>query len=560
MDNKRIIVIGGLSAGPSAAAKARREDENAEILLFEKTSNISYATCGIPYALSGVIPNRDKLLVVKSDLMRNRFNVDVHLEEEVLDIDVEGHKIITPKGEYQYDKLVFATGARAIVPPVEGLQFTESWSTCRTLADYDKLMAVGLPESTEHVTVVGAGLIGVEVAENLLEAGKKVTLIEGGDQVLPMWEPKFTTMAQKAMEDKGIEVITRGMMSKLVQENGELKAVELQDGRTVNTDYVVLSVGIKPNTEMLTSKGAEALGNGALLVNERMETSLPDIYAAGDNTAIKNTITDEYDYFPLGTHSNKGGRAAGANAVGRDIRVKGAYKTAIVKVFDYTMARTGLNPKYMDARGIAYKKDLIIASSTPGYYPNPKDMIVEMYYEPDTGKILGAELFGEVGVDKRVDVLSTAIYAGLTVEDLPQLDLAYAPPYSPAKDPVVVGGFMSTNSQTEGYEEVDVDELKKVSENLPENTVILDVRTQGEVERTGTVPGATHIDLAELRARIGELNPEHTFYVYCAKGLRGYLASLILKHNGFKNIKNVSGGFGMWMRLGYQVEKPVLMA
>ena len=547
MKKERILVVGGLSAGPSAAAKARRENENAEIILFEKGANISYATCGMPYAFSGVIEDRDKLIVVKPELLRERFNINVKLNEEVTDIDPENKILSTPEGQYAYDKLIFATGASSMVPPIKGLQNTTNWSTCRTMQDFDKIMAEVLPENAKNITVVGSGLIGVEVAENLAEIGKNVTLIEGGSEVLPMWESHFGYFAHAVLEENNIKVINSTFVHEFLTENNKITSVKLNELEHIDTDFVILSIGIKPNTDLLTRKGAEHLKNGALLVNEKMETSLKDIYAAGDNAAIKNLQTGEYDYFPLGTHSNKGGRAAGANAAGKNILFKGAYKTAIVKVFDFTLARTGLNAKALDVLNIPYKKVMSIAGATPSYYPNPKDLIIELYYHAETDEILGAELFGAHGVDKRVDVLATAIYAKLKVSDLSQLDLAYAPPFSPAKDPLVVTSFMAENISADKCSQLNVEEFADyLSHKNTEDYRIIDVRTVAEYEK-GFIENAINMPLDSLRESINTIeDKEKPVLIYCQKGLRGYIARLIFKHYGFKNVISLAGGYKLW--------------
>lgn len=544
----KIIVIGGLSAGPSAVAKARRENEEADIKLFEKCKNISYATCGIPYALSGVIKERENLLVVEASLLQNRFHIDVHLEEEVIDILPESHQIITTKDTYDYDKLVFTTGAKTVIPKIKNLEKAINWSPCRTLNDFDKMMQKGGIDHANHITILGAGLIGVEVVENLVKLGKKVTLIEGSNGVLPMWTFKFRKFAEATLKEHGVEVITNTFVGEFLVEKGKIKGIALED-KIVKTDFVIMSVGIKPNTDILLTKGADHIKNGALKVNERMETSLPDIYAAGDCASIKNTLTNKHDYLPLGTHSNKGGRTAGANAAGGNSSFKGGYKTAIIKVFENTLGRTGLSPDYMMANKIDFKTNLIIAGTTPGYYPNQKDIIIETYYCATTGKILGCEAFGEYGVDKRIDVMSTAIYAGLTVEDLPNLDLAYAPPFSPAKDPVIVSGFVSANAFNESYNEISAEELNaKICKN--KNIQLIDVRSYKEVESYGVIPNSKHIPLEELRSlTFADLDKNKELVVYCAKGMRGYLASLQLSHKGFVNVKNLSGGFMVWNKL-----------
>ena len=555
---ERIIIIGGLSAGPSAAAKARRENEKAEIILFEKGENISYATCGMPYAFSGIIENRSDLIVVKPDLMRTRFNIDVKVNEEIVSIDTDNKIVYSVKGEYSYDKLIFASGAKSVVPPIKNINKATNWSTCRSMTDFDKITKEGLTSKSKHITIIGAGLIGIEVAENLREAGKKVTLIEGADQILTMWNPKFGTFAETILKNNGIEVITSGIVSEFeLDEKGKISEVKIEGKAAVKTDFVILSVGIKPNTELLLKIGADHIKNGALKVNERMETSIKDVYAAGDNVSIKNLQTNEYDYFPLGTHSNKGGRAAGANAAGKNIIFKGAYKTAIVKVFDYTLARTGLNPKALTELAIPFETVLTIAGSTPSYYPGQKDLITEIYYNPINQEILGAELFGEVGVDKRVDVLSTAIYAKLKISDLSQLDLAYAPPFSPAKDPVVVTSFVAENMLDNKTIQMSVEELDAyLSKTSPKDFLLLDVRTPKEFEE-GTIQNAINIPLDEIRNHIDFIKDQSKpIVVFCKRGLRGYLAELILKHHNIKDMVNVAGGITVWEMYGGLVLKP----
>lgn len=545
MQRKKIIVIGGLSAGPSAAAKARREDENAEIIMFEKGANISYATCGMPYAFSGIIEQREKLIVVKPSLLRDRFNIDVKLGEEVTNIDTENKIVYSLKGEYKYDKLIFATGAKSIVPSIKNINTTNNWSTCRSMVDFDKISNTLINKDTNHITVIGAGLIGVEVAENLLKLGKKVTLIEGSDNVLNMWQPKFSQFAKTALLEKGMEVITNTFVSEFIEEDGKIKKVKVADEKYIDTDFVIMSIGIKPNTDLLLKEGAEAIGNGALKVNGKMETSIADVYAAGDNVSIKNLQTGEYDYFPLGTHSNKGGRTAGANAVGKNLSFAGAYKTAIVKVFKYTLARTGMNPTFMDKHGIKYDRVLSIAGATPGYYPGQTDLISEIYYDPETNKILGGEFFGEVGVDKRVDVLSTAIYAGLKIEDLSQIDLAYAPPFSPAKDPVVVSGFVSENILRGKANQISVEELEiMIDNNSIKDYQFIDVRTVKEFSKE-TIEGSVNMPLHEIRNTMNNLDKDKEIVLFCQKGMRGYLAEQILNQNGYK-VRNLSGGYKLW--------------
>jgi len=547
MKRTKIIIIGGLSAGPSAAAKARRVNENAEILLFEKTSHISYATCGIPYALSGKIESRDKLMVVGPELLEKRFGIKVHLNEPVISIDPEAHQVITEKGIYDYDKLVFATGGSPVLPTIENLEAYESWAHAKTIEDFDRIMKRGVIDRAEHITLVGAGLIGIETAENLVHKGKKVTIIEFSDQVLGNWDPKFARMAENVILENGIE-LKLGTYVKAI--DPQTKELILNNGERMFTDYMLIAISVKPNTQMLVSKGAEHLKNGALIVNERMETSLPDIYAAGDCASVNDQNTGQNSWFPMGTHSNKGGRTAGANAAGGNETFRGAYGTAIMKLFDHTIARTGMGPKALKNAGINFKSTLTITGATPGFYPDQKDMIMESYYDPETGKLFGVEIIGENGVDKRIDVMSTAIFAGLTIYDLPNLDLAYAPPYSPAKDPVIVNGYVAQNSMREDFNEVSVTEANSYFQKAPiSEYMLIDVRTASERHKEGIIRGSINIELHDLRDQIDQLDKSKNIYIQCAKGIRGYLAALILTHHGFENVYHIAGGFTAWQKI-----------
>lgn len=553
MKRTRIIIIGGLSAGPSAAAKARRTDEQAEIILFEKTEHISYATCGIPYALSGKIPSRDSLLIVKPELLEQRFRIDLHLNEPVTDIDPTAQRVVTPKGAYAYDKLVFATGGRAFLPPITHIEQFDHWAFAKTIEDYDQIVQKGVLDQAKHVTIVGAGLIGLETAENLLHAGKKVTVVELSDQVLGNWDKKFAHMAAAELGRQGIE-LKLGTSVKAIDLHTQ--QLILSNGEPLATDFMLVCISVKPNTEMLVEKGAEHLRNGALIVNERMETSLPNIYAAGDCASVRHQLSGEPAWFPMGTHSNKGGRVAGANAAGGDETFEGAYGTAIMKLFDYTIARTGMGPRELEQKNIPFHSSMLVGGTTPGFYPNSRDIFLEIYYAPESGRLLGAEMIGEQGVDKRVDVLSTAIYARLTIHDLPRLGLAYAPPYSPAKDPVVLIGYVAENALKETFTEVNVHQAEELMEAHPQLT-ILDVRNPEELQAQGCLPGAHNIPLDELREHLKAFDKENPILAYCAKGARGYVSSMLLAQHGFKEIYNLAGGFTAWKNIHQQVQTPV---
>ena len=535
---KKIIVIGGLSAGPSAAAKARRIDEKSEIILFEKTADISYATCGIPYAISGEIKHRNQLLVVKPELLKQRFNIDVHLKEPVIYIDKEKQLVQTHKGTYTYDTLIFATGGTAFTPAIQGLKEFPNWAHAKSLQDFDKINESEQFKNAKHITIVGAGLIGLETAENIRKTGKKVTVIELANQILTPWGTKFSTLAKKVLENKGIEFKLETQINK-IHSNGQL---ELSDASNLQTHFIIISIGTRSNTQLLASIGAKTMVNGALIVTKKMETSIPNIYAAGDCAAMPHALTHESAWFRMGTHSNKAGRVAGANAAGANETFNGAYGTAIMKMFDYTIARTGMGIKELTRKKIAFKKTMIIANSHPGFMGIGKDMFIEIFYDRTSKIVLGAEFIGEKGIDKRVDVLATAIYAKLTIHDLTNLDLAYVFLFSPAKDPVIVAGFVAQN-----FDKLEIKEISPKEISTLENTQIIDVRTKDEVKNTKLIASnAIHMPLDNLRNRLQELNPSKPYLLYCAKGLRGYLAALILQNHGFKDVTNLDGGFTAW--------------
>jgi len=392
------------------------------------------------------------------------------------------------------------------------------------------------------------------VAENLSKVGKKVTIVELAPSVLSPWDSKFGNLAENVLKENGIDVFTNTTIENIKVDEGRIVEIELSNGKIILSEYLLMGIGGKPNTAMLASKGAETIRNGAIKVNAKMETNLPDIYAAGDCASIMNIQTGEHDYFPMGTHANKGGRAAGANAAGGEEHFKGAYRTAIVKVFDYTLARTGLNPRALKMMNHDYESTFIVAPSTPGFYPNPKDMLMEVYYNANTREVLGAEIFGEKGVDKRIDVLSAAILGKLTVDDLSDLDLAYAPPFSPAKDPVVVAGFVSGNKGKNKYKEMSADDLANILRgNVRHDYQIVDVRAPIELEKQGMIESAINLDLDTLRDNLDQLDKSKPTIVYCARGLRGYVGAMILQNNGFKTLYNLGGGFITWKKLGMEV-------
>lgn len=549
-NNARVIVIvGGLSAGPSAATRARRLDPNARIILFEKGFDISYATCGIPYLLSGTISEIDQLNIVSADFLTRRFGIEVRLNEEVLAVDPGSQTIETALGTYRYDKLIYAAGASPIIPSIEGLQDSSNWSPIRTLGDTRKMIEELKQNSIRRVVIVGGGLIGCEVGENLRLVGLDVTILEGSDEILGPWSSEFGRYASQILTEQGVKVMKNTRMKDVVRRGQKIVAILAEDGTQIDTDYLVLAIGVRPNTQLLTKMGAASLNNGALIVTSRMETSLPNIYAAGDCASVTDQISGKDAYYPMGTHSNKAGRIAGANAAGDSATYSGGSGTGIVKLFKTTFARTGMHPKTMTELNIPYETTSIIAPSKPAYMPNSADIWVQIYYDPESLRILGAELAGDDGVDKRIDVLATAIYGGLTVEDLSEIDLAYAPPFSPAKDPVAVAGYSAINQHRYAYV---AETPYQIQSTLKQESVcVIDVRSHSELVRYGTIKNALSIPLDELSQ--SDLPVASTYVVFCQKGLRGYLATRVLAAKGYSAVINISGGFEAWRHSGFPV-------
>lgn len=560
----KIIIVGGLSAGPAAAAKARRTNEHAEITLFEAGAHVSYATCGMPYAVSGIIEKESQLMVVKPELLQDRFRIQVKLDEPILRVDSQQQTVYSQHGEYSYDKLIWATGASSTLPPIQGIEDLKERSYLRTLTDFQKISNSVQFKNAHQVVVLGGGLIGVELAENLVHLGKEVTLIEGQNQILPQWSSEFAQLGARTLRQKGVHLITNQLVSRVKKnKDSHLQSIILSDKSEVPCEYLLLCTGMKPNSELLQIEGAETLPNGALIVNQHQETSIPNIYAAGDVASTWNKILNKNDYLPLGTHSNKAGRTAGANAASdqapqSQLKYTGGYGTAIVKIFDDTLARTGASPSQLKEAKIPARTTTIHANSTPGYYPNPENLTLEITYHPKTLVLLGAQAFGKVGVDKRIDVLSTAIYAGLTIDDLHDLDLAYAPPFSPAKDPVVVAGFVAQNQTQGGCSPYTVNELSQMLNKADPNTYqLIDLRNPKEIGVEGMIPGAKNIPLDHLRRRLNEVNPRKRILCYCAKGMRGYIGVRILREHGFIDSNNLAGGFLSWKNSGKTISHEV---
>lgn len=443
----KIVVIGGVAAGTSAAAKASRTDKDAEIVIFEKGSDISYAGCGLPYYISGVINDRDKLLAFTADSFEKKYKVDFRIEHEVTEIDTKENIIYYKnlaegsEGGYEYDKLIIATGASAIAPPFAGLDLDNIF-TLRSVKSADQIKAAVENEEIKRTTIIGAGLIGLEMAEAFSELGYKVTVIEMQDQVLPPFSREMADIVAEHLKEKGVELILGDGVDHF-EGKERVEKVITSSGRAIESDLALLSIGVKANSKLAEEAGIEIGKTGAIKVNEKMETNLENIYAAGDCAETKNLLTGRATWIPLGSTANKQGRTAGANAAGGDNTHQGILKTGISKIFDLVAAKTGLDLEEAKKQGIDAVEVKIEAKNHAGYYPGVEMINLKGVFDRKNGVIIGAEVIGGTGSDKRIDVLATAIYNKMTADELFQVDLAYAPPFSQPKDPVAILGMVA---------------------------------------------------------------------------------------------------------------------
>lgn len=549
MGREKLVIVGGVAAGASAAAKARRCSEDAEIIMFEKGPDISYATCGLPYYLSGIIAKRRRLLVASSDFFRKRFNVDVRTRHEVIRIDRAAQKVVVrdcgtgARAEENYDRLVLATGSSAIMPPLQGIDRPFVF-TLRTLEDTDRIYAYLHQKNPKTAVIVGGGLIGMEVVDNLAHRGMDVSVLEAMPQILTFLDVEMAEVARRHIQDKGVSVYVSEKVTAIEERSGK-GVVRTDKGRELPADLVIMAVGIRPNTKLAEDAGLNIGPSGGVEVNEFMQTSDPCVYAAGDCVESLNLVTGKPCLVPMGSAANKQGRAAGANAMGRRVAVKGFTGTVIVKIFDQTVGKTGLSEREALAEGFEPLVTYVLAEHHAGYYPGAKDLRIKTVADRATGRILGAQVVGEEGVDKRIDVIATALYNKMRLEDFLQLDLAYAPPYSSARDPIVVAGAVAQNFYAGDWAPITPAELHdKIVRG--DSLTLVDTRTTRELKKKGIIPGAMHIPIDDLRDRIDELDPHKEIILYCAVGLRSYVGNRILAMKGFRNVKTLTGGFEQW--------------
>lgn len=538
----KVVIVGGVAGGATAATRLRRLDGHAQITVFERSGYISYANCGLPYYIGGVIEDKEELTLQTPESIGKRFRIDMKVHHEVTDINavkktVTVHNLDTGKVyEESYDKLILSPGAKPVMPNLPGIE-NEKIFTLRTVEDTLKIRSFVEEKKPKTAVMVGGGFIGLEVAENLCDLGVKVTVVQRPKQLMNTLDYDMATLVHNKLRSKGISLKLGGDVIGF-DEKEDLQVL-LKDDEPIPTDMVLMAIGVSPETTLAKKAGLELGIKGAIVVNDKMETSVPDIYAVGDAVQVKHTVTGNYAVISLAGPANKQGRIVADNICGLDSHYKGSMGSSVIKLFDMTVASTGLTEKAAKDAGIEYERIVLSPASHAGYYPGAKVMTMKVVYEKSTLKILGAQIVGYDGVDKRLDVIATAISAGMKATELKDLDLAYAPPYSSAKDPVNMAGFMIENIESGIVKQFHFDELDKLPKDG--SVTLLDTRTQSEYAR-GHVDGFINIPVNDLRENIDKLDKSKPVYVMCQSGLRSYISCRILAGEGFDGY-NFSGGY-----------------
>lgn len=539
----KVVIIGGVAGGATAAARIRRLDENAQIIVIERTGYVSYANCGLPYYIGGVIENDDDLTLQTPDSFWNRFRIQVRVKQEATDIDVSKKTVtiqeLESKKVYEesYDKLILSPGARPVRPDLPGMNHERIFSL-RTVEDTFRIRKFVEEQNPKSAVMVGGGFIGLEVAENLCDLGISVTVVQRPNHLMNTLDYDMASMVHAKLRSKGI-TLKLGKNVIGFEEHADGLNVLLKDDASIQADMVLMATGVSPETTLAKKAGLTLGMKNAIIVNDRMETSVPDIYAVGDAVLVKHAVTGTDALIALAGPANKQGRIAADNICGLDSHYKGSMGSSVIKLFDMTAASTGITEKAAKDAGIAYDRVVLSPLSHAGYYPGARVMTMKVIFEKESLRILGAQIVGCDGVDKRLDVIATAISAGMRADSLKDLDLAYAPPFSSAKDPVNMAGFMIENIATGKIKQFHWDEV----ENLPKDgsVTLLDARTQREY-RYGHVDGFINIPVDDVRERLDELDKSKPVYVMCQSGLRSYIACRILTQNGF-DCYNFSGGY-----------------
>lgn len=541
---RKIVIVGGVAGGATTATRLRRLDETTEIVMIERGEHISFANCGLPYHIGEVIQEREDLILQTADKMSKQLNIAVKNLSEAIAIN-EKVKTITIKDlktgetyEESYDTLVLSTGAKPIIPEIKGLETAKNVFTLRNIPDMDRIKAYLSEKQIKKAAILGGGFIGVEMAENLVALGLEVTLMEKSDQVLAPLDPEMATIVHKRLTKSGVK-LELGNPVTAIEDNGH--RLMLEDGTAVETDLMILAIGVTPENDLAKTAGLTLGVKGTVVVDGRFKTSEPDIYAIGDLIQVRDYVTGESAMIPLAWPANRQGRLLADHLNGKHVNYEGTLGTAIVKVFDLTVATTGTNEKALRASGFPYHVVHAYPKSHAGYYPEAKRLAMKLIFDHE-GVLFGAQIIGEKGVDKRIDVLSTAIKGGLTIYELQDLELAYAPPYSSAKDPVNMLGYLAANVLER---EVCTYQWHEVEALISEKVFLLDVRNPEEVQR-GTLPTAVNIPLGELRERLNELPKDRNIHVFCQVGLRGYAATRILMGRGIMAY-NLDGGYQTYL-------------
>lgn len=539
----KIVIVGGVAGGATAAARIRRLDEKAEIVIFERTGFISYANCGLPYFIGDVINDPDDLTLQSPAGFFRRFRINAKIHREVVAINPDS-KTVTVKnlesGEFfeeSYDKLVLSPGAKPVIPKLSEAARDKVF-TLRTVEDTFKIKEYVNRNHPSTAILAGGGFISLELAENLKALGIKVTVVQNGNQLMKPFDPEMAAFIHNELRRQGVNIVFGHAVEEIKGHKNGVD-VALSGECILHADMAALAIGVTPDTALAKDAGLQLGLKGSIVVNDRMETSVPDIYAVGDAVQVKNFVTDEDDLIALAGPANKQGRIAADNICGIDSRYGGSQGSSVLKIFDLTAATTGISEK--KARSLGYETDSVVLSpmSHASYYPGGMVMTMKVVFEKNSYKLLGAQIIGYDGVDKRIDVLATAIRAGMRATELKELDLAYAPPYSSAKDPVNMAGFMIDNVASGVMKQWHIEDADKLPRDG--SVTLLDTRTAGEYKR-GHIDGFRNIPVDELRQRLEELDPGKPVYVICQSGLRSYIACRILEGNGF-TAYNFSGGF-----------------
>ena len=539
----KYIIVGGVAGGATTAARLRRVDEEAEIIMCEKGPHISYANCGLPYYIGGVIKERDKLLVQTPETFGSRFNIDVRIHTEVKDIDIANKKVKihnshTGETYYEtYDKLVLSPGASPMRPPIPGIDLSNIF-TLRNVEDTDRIKAFVDDNEPHSAIVIGAGFIGLEMAENLHRRGVKVTVVEAAEQVMNMMDPEMAAQLHQHFKELEVALYLNDAVKEFSKKGHQL-LVDLSSGKQLRADFIILSIGVKPDTRLAQKAGIMTGQRGGIIVNEYLETSVKDIYAVGDGIEFPHPITGQPALAFLAGPANKQGRILADNMVYGNVRkYQGSIGTAIAKVFDKTAGITGLSDKALEAAGLPYQSTIVNAGSHAGYYPGAMQMVLKVSFHPETGKLYGGQVVGYKGVDKRLDMLAAVIKKDGDIYDLQELEHAYAPPFSSAKDPVNQAGFNAENIIKGLFKPLSP---YKFHSREKENTFVLDVRTPEEFQ-LDHLDDATNIEVDSIRENLDRIPKDKKIYIYCGVGLRGYVAARILRQKGFKEVYNLSGG------------------